>query len=314
MTQPENTAKPAGKTATKWNTGGIFWGLLLILVGTLLLLDNLTIITVNLANVWDLWPVLIIGAGLSLLSLRGWIGGLVSFLAVIALLGLVAFTIVDNPLYSDVRGSGTQTTVQADTAENADRLAITIETGAADITLSSSQDQRGVEATQTSNQPSLVKTGETSAATRHIVFSAEPSRTVLLTGAHRNSLAFNLTQSLPVTLTINTGATSIRGDLSQVRLTSLDIDTGASSVDLRLGAVQQRQAVTVDAGASSITLHVPQHVGVRVESDSGLTKTTFEGLDKVSDSIYESSGFDRADRQIVIRADLGLSQFEITRY
>ncbi len=317
MSKQEKTAEPVEvppvRTVRKWNVGSVFWGLLFVLVGTLLLLDNLGFVTTHFANIWQLWPVLIIGAGLSLLSLRGWIGGLVSFVAAIALLGLVTLTLVDNPIYPGLRDATTQTTTVSDAADGAKQLQVTIDTGAADITLSSSRDRRGVQAIQESTQPSLAKSATTDGDKRSVVFSTDAPRAAWLRNT-QNSLAFDFTRSIPVALSIDTGATSVSGDLSQVRLSSLAIDTGASSIDLRLGMRQQRQEITLDGGASKITLHIPKQAGVRVESSDGLTQTDFEGLDKVSDSRYESSDFDDAKTQITIRTDLGVSRFEIQRY
>ena len=302
------------KIAKKRNVGSIFWGLLFVLVGTLLLLDNLGIVKVNLWNVWELWPVIIIGIGLSFLSLRGWLSALISLVAIVALLGLVVFVLVDGSPYPDTNKSSGQTTTLSDAADGAKRLKVGIDTGAANIVLSSSRERKGVEVSQSSDFLRLVKKTETKGDTRHVLFSTDFARRGFQLGGANNKLQVDLTRSLPVALEIDTGATSVSGDLSQVRLTSLDIDTGASSIDLRLGALEQRQDVTLDAGASSIILHIPKQAGVRVESNSGLTKLNFDGIDKVSESTYESLNFASSDRQIIIHADLGVSGFEIRKY
>lgn len=303
------------KSAKRWNIGKIFWGLLFVLVGGLILLSNLGFVTLTLDNIWQLWPVLIIGVGLSILSLRGWLGGLILSVATIALLGLVVFALVENPIYPNGSSNNysSLTTVLADSADGAKKLQVTIDTGASDIVLSSSKERLGVEASQESNLLRLEKKAETKDDTRQVLFTTDLTRRFWL-GRAINNLKVDLTRSLPVALRIDTGATSVSGDLSQVRLTSLDINTGASSVNLRLGALERRQEVTLDAGASSITLHIPKQVGVRIDSSNGLTSTDFEGIDKVSDSRYESSGFDDADKQIFIRSDLGVTKFEIRRY
>lgn len=79
--------------------GSIFWGFAFIFVGMLFLLDNLQVITVHFDNLWQLWPILIIGAGVSTLSLRGWIGALVSLILVVAFAALAYLVAVDNPWF-----------------------------------------------------------------------------------------------------------------------------------------------------------------------------------------------------------------------
>ena len=72
--------------------------------------------------------------------------------------------------------------------------------------------------------------------------------------------------------------------------------------------------MAIDAGASSVTLHIPKAVGVRVELSGGLKSTHFEAIDKKSDSLYETADFDLAEKHIIVRADMGASRFEIRRY
>ena len=303
------------KKSKNWNIGAIFWGLLFVLIGVLLLLNNFGIIEVNLSNIWQLWPVLIIGIGLSVLSPRGWLWGVISVILTIAMLGLVAFAVIDNPTYRDHRGWSNQDTQKlSDDAAKAAKIDITIDTPATSLSLSSSDSRRGVEAIQQSKSMNLNIDAETRGDTRYIRIDSESSRRFWFRGGVANSLDIDLTRKLPVSLSIDTGAASVSGDLSQVKLKSLNIDTGASSIDLKLGAIEPRQEVVLDAGASKLAFKIPKSVAVRVESSGGLKSTSFEGIEKVSESVYESKGFADSEKQITIRADLGVSRFEISRY
>ena len=303
------------KKSKNWNIGAMFWGLLFVLIGVLLLLNNFGIIEVNLSNIWQLWPVLIIGIGLSVLSPRGWLWGIISIILTIAMLGLVAFAVIDNPTYRDLRGWSNQDTKKlSDDAAKAAKIDITIDTPATSLSLYSSDSRRGVEAIQQSKSTNLNIDAETRGDTRYVRIDSEPSRRFRFRGGAANSLDIDLTRKLPVSLSIDTGAASVSGDLSQVKLKSLNIDTGASSIDLKLGAIEPRQEVVLDAGASKLAFKIPKSVGVRVESSGGLKSTSFEGIEKVSDSVYESKGFADSEKQITIRADLGVSRFEISRY
>ena len=303
------------KKSKNWNIGAMFWGLLFVLIGVLLLLNNFGIIEVNLSNIWQLWPVLIIGIGLSVLSPRGWLWGIVSVILTIAMLGLVAFAVIDNPTYRDLQGWSNQDTKKlSDDAAKAAKIDTTINTPATSLSLSSSDSRRGVEAIQQSKSTNLNIDAETRGDTRYVRIDSEPSRRFWFRGGVANSLDIDLTRKLPVSLSIDTGAASVSGDLSQVKLKSLNIDTGASSIDLKLGAIEPRQEVVLDAGASKLAFKIPKSVGVRVESSGGLKSTSFEGIEKVSESVYESKGFADSEKQITIRADLGVSRFEISRY
>lgn len=120
--------------------GTIFWGFAFILFGVLLLLSNLKVVDVNFMNLWQLWPVMIIGVGISMLSLRGWLAGLVATLMVVALGFLVYLVAVENPYYSvsdDSSNSSERITVHEGKLDPAARegLDIQLVTGAIGLTL-----------------------------------------------------------------------------------------------------------------------------------------------------------------------------------
>jgi hypothetical protein len=194
---------------------------------------------------------------------------------------------------------------------------LTVRTGAVDMTLKSDSVQPGYSADLQSrgltiNQKSL----EFRDGVRYDVLETEGSnrRWWMGMGMMDNRLSLDLTQKIPVSLHIDSGASSISGDLSGVQLKALTLKAGASSIDLKFGALQSKQEITLEAGASSVKFLLPRVVGVRVETDNGLSSTEFDGIDKVSDGVYESPAYGTAERQVTIRAKIGVSSFEIARY
>ena len=66
------------KTSTIWNIGNYFWGLLFILIGGLALASSLGYLTMDWSNLWRLWPVYVVGIGLSLIRPQNWLWKTVS--------------------------------------------------------------------------------------------------------------------------------------------------------------------------------------------------------------------------------------------
>src|SRR5690554_843558 len=75
----------------RWNAGSLFWGLLVILIGGLMLLDNIGVYDFDIARIWQLWPIIIIGIGISMLSLKGWLAGLLSGLLIVGTLAAIVY-------------------------------------------------------------------------------------------------------------------------------------------------------------------------------------------------------------------------------
>ena len=109
VSEPKKTTKPVvamvepvehttAKSSKQINAGAVFWGFALIFYGALLLLSNFGVITIYFENLIRLWPILIIGTGVSLLSPRGWLGAVVAFLLVVVLALLTWLVAVDGSL------------------------------------------------------------------------------------------------------------------------------------------------------------------------------------------------------------------------
>ena len=299
-------------TGDRWRTtaGAVFWGVAFIFVGVLLLLDSIGVLEVNFFNLWQLWPIFVIGAGVSLLSLKGWLAGLVSFLLVVALGFLMWFVAVDDTYLNSVVPTTNQTINGA--LSGAQALDVQLKTGASSINLSDGSVD-SYRAVLSGRGVSLSEKTELKGTTKHVSLETDLNRRFMM-GGGRNELSVELSRSLPTTLRVETGASNLTGDLSDLKLDRLDIKAGASSVDLKLGSVQAKLDVKLETGVSRVVLHLPSSVGVRLEADNGLSHTDFEGLSKVSEDTYESTGFSTADKQIVIKAELGVSSFEIKRY
>ncbi len=300
-------------TPKRWRPGSIFWGLLFIFIGTLVLLSNLGVVKVNFNNLWQLWPVFIIGAGVSMLSLRGWIAGVVMFLFTVAMLALAGFTAIENPYFNPRLEAQTQTTTIPSGSTSAKAIDLTIKTGATDLDLTSNADIAGVKATLESTHMELSSTERTKDDTQFINLETK-SKSNFWIGPVSNKLSLDLTRNLPLSIHIDSGASSIHGDLSPTKLGNMDIKAGASSIDLKFGDLSSRLELSIDAGASSTKLKLPRDVGVRVYSEGGLSSIDLQDIPKKSDGFYESTGFDTAKVQITVRAKIGASSFEIDRY
>ncbi len=102
--------------------------------------------------------------------------------------------------------------------------------------------------------------------------------------------------------------------MSELKLTDFLIKTGASEVDAKLGTKENVVKVTVDAGATSVTLRIPRASGVRVEQNGGLTGTDLEDVPKVGDDLYESANYSQAAKKVIIISDSGASSIKVVRY
>lgn len=84
------------KKVNNWGIGKIFWGLLFILIGGLILIDNFGLANVRWVDLWRLWPLTIVMIGLSILAFNNMIWRIVSVALIIVTLGAIVWVAMGN--------------------------------------------------------------------------------------------------------------------------------------------------------------------------------------------------------------------------
>lgn len=294
----------------RFNSGNLFWGLLLTLIGTLFLLSNFNLVEIDLTRLFKLWPVLIIFAGISLLSLRGWVGATITGLLMLMLLGLVGLAAVGK-----IGGNepARQDSISIDQSDRISEGSITIDAGAGRINIGSEQMEKLVTAELSSSFARLVQTSSTEGNTQHVnIRLGQDGPRIGHPG--RNDLNVSVTESTPISLKVDAGAARIDADLSQVQLRRLLVDSGASNIDLRLGNRLPTSEIEFDVGMSSVRILVPENAGVSLRLDSGMSSRNIPGMRQVNENYYESDNYASAEKKINIRGQMGMTSFNLERY
>lgn len=302
---PESRAKKAN-----CSTDSAFWGLLLVTVGGLLLVDNLDIMHVDWMNVWRLWPLAIVAAGLSLLSRRSWLWRCASFVFIIGSIAAVIF--IGTGGFVPTQLGGTQSSQQVQREKGVARADVTLDAGASKLVIGSHERDAIVNAAITGDTLGLKDTSSRVGDTQFVRLRTE--RREGWFSLKQTPWDVTFTNSLPLKVRIEAGASSVDADFSRTKLEDLTLDSGASAVRLVLGEKTTMQHVRIDSGASSVTVRVPKHSGIKLEIDGGITSKDVANLTKVDGEKYQSDNYDAARNKIVIEAELGLASFTLERY
>jgi hypothetical protein len=224
------------KQEFKMRRSAIFWGGMLVLFGLLFLLSNLGVLDIN---IWSLfWPILLIGWGLWFLYGYFFRPKMEVEHATVPLQGAVRARLRIN------HGAG-KLNIYAGTGEG--DLAEGDFGGGLDLSSRRSGDTLDV----TMKVPSQV-----------FMFPFGPGGTL--------DWSFGLARQLPLELELETGANDAQLDLTDLQVSNLRLKSGASSTIVRLPASTGSTRVSVETGAASVKLYVPQGVAARISGSSGL--------------------------------------------
>jgi len=123
----------------------------------------------------------------------------------------------------------------------------------------------------------------------------------------------HLNGEIPLSLKIDSGASSLTLDLTYLKVVDLDIDTGASSTEVTLPTNAGNTRVDIDSGAASLNLRVPAGVAARIRVKSGIASVTIDPkrFPRLDSGFYQSTDYDTAANRADITIDTGVGSVEI---
>ena len=294
-----------------------FWGLLIILIGVLLLGENFSWWShYNLNYLWHFWPLLLILLGIALIvrNLRmGWIIVLIAFLGAA---GFVATFLANENLFNKIStGSNpvNQSNFSQALPEGITKGSVTIESGASSIDLGNTNDNF-IDGTLNSDFFEPVLNTNQNGNSLNASLSMNTNTRFSNLGNTKNNLKVNLTNRIPLDITINTGASDMSLDLSKLTVSNFNLNASASSVDTIFGDnIMDGTDVIMKLGASSVSITIPQSIGVRAQVNSGLSSRDFQDFKSLGGGAYESSNYSSATKKINLSIDAGVSSITIKR-
>lgn len=129
-----------------------------------------------------------------------------------------------------------------------------------------------------------------------------------------NSAVFKLNTAPEWEIDVKTGATKLDFDLSKFKVRSLKLSGGAAAFDVKLGQPLATTNVNVSTGMSAVVISVPANAACRIVSSTGLSSTDFEGIHKKADGVYETPGYSTAATKFNIKMSGGMADFKVKKY
>ncbi|MBN2615847.1 MAG: hypothetical protein JXR71_09155 [Bacteroidales bacterium] len=305
----------------------VFWGLILIIFGVLLIGRNLDLFNFDWYNFLRLWPVLFILWGISVLPIRD------VYKTVILILVLAGSTwfVIDGPKssfyrnfeysFSDDSNSNDvkyfkntqQFTVPYDSAIKNARVIMDAAAGSFYIN-ESTNDLLAFNQKNNDNNSKYKYFVETKDGETQIRIKEEGDHFTF--GGDNNHRKVNIQLNLnPVwDVNLNAGASAVKLDLSAFKVRKLDLDGGAGSFKITLGDKYPETHVKVNAGASSITIKVPEAAGCDLRISSVLSGKHISGFQKLNNGHYQTANYDTAKQKITMNVDAAVSSFNLIRY
>ncbi|MEW6569143.1 MAG: DUF5668 domain-containing protein [Chloroflexota bacterium] len=123
---------------------------------------------------------------------------------------------------------------------------------------------------------------------------------------------FQLTNDLPLSLRLETGACESEIDLRETQVHELRLQTGASATRLTLPARAGSTRAEIEAGAASIVIRVPEGVAARIRARGGLAEIAVDErrFPRVG-SVHQSPDFETAAHRVDLDLQAGVGSVRV---
>ncbi len=302
------------------------FGMTLILIGIVWLLFKFNILSFSLFGaISDLWPLLLVVAGVNMIFYNH---RTVSFVMWILFLGVliwygqfggggrsdfVAHITGDQTEVHDTNWEVYQETAGEIDLKEAEEGSLSIDLGFGNVYVDAS-DSSSVTYTVPDDYTDIYsRLGGKSAS---IEFDQESKNFFDWVDKENSDYKFHLPENVEWDIDINTGAIDANIDLEDLDVRNLDIDCGAGDIDITFGKKAALVYTEIDCGATEITLNVPHEAGIEVNFDGLVDEENFSafGLERITDSIYRSPGFEKEDIKIFVEIDTGIGDVTLNAY
>ena len=304
----------------------IFWGLLLVLIGVLFILKNTGVLFFSWHSMWQLWPVILILWGISLIPVKDWIKLVLSLVTVVVtVVAVQTYGPKDNHNWNfewndkndrdnndDQDNVKTYNNVMSENYDSLTKFAeLKLNIGVGDFKIRDTT-AKLIEVKHDNEKANYSMTAKVEDSLTKIDLSLEKGE--FNNGNIRNNVQLKLNPNPIWDLDLNVGAASVDFDLSGFKTRNVKIQGGASELDLKLGAKLPLTDVKLEAGAASITIRVPESAGCEIISNTFMSSKNFKGFDKIGKQLYQTSNFASSANKIKINLQAGVASVDVIRY
>ena len=298
-------------------------GIWLVFAGLVFLLHNMKVIDFNFYGIINLWPLILVSIGISLLLQGRTYSKYIVIASNIILCGIIFYKGITSKdtfydrlgnievnTADDIEGPFTQV-VSQNLSEDTETAKLTINGGAAKYNFSAGKDS------------SLILDAKTAQATASLNLQSKGEKNVSMeltskmkNNKYNNSLIEVALNSKPLwDLEFNVGAAAITGDFKQMRIGKLEVNSGASSLNLYLPKPSDGVCdIEVNTAASKVILYLPKGAACQVETDALFSNNKYEDVDVVIDDVRKSKNFDQETNKYDIKVAGAANSLSILRY
>lgn len=334
------TPKNSLKTKKRQPLADSWFGVLLVSIGVLFLLNNFGIVPWSVwGQLWRLWPMILILGGVRLLLGSTWVANIIVTLITLAVCGSIfVLVLVASSTYGETikqnlpwvptnfwnqfslgnQEQNIMIVVSPEDYPDVKNRTVDISAGGQKIVLSDTTEDDLFALSGIYYHPSwkpTVKTTQENQDVSIVVDTTQNGPNVFWGALVPSSYTLTLGQpDLTTDLIFSLGSGTATVDLQYMMINQLVIDMGSGSFELTLDELAiptEKSSITI--GSGSFTLRLPEEIGVSIEHAIGSGVLTIDGTQIDDDGTYTTSNYKSAKTTIDLSLKMGSGKVSILR-
>lgn len=300
----------------------VTFGILIILVGVVWLLSNLNIFTFSIIGTFFhslrvLWPILLIGIGLSILLKESPFLKLVIWLLIffaILLYGVFGLSDVlgnysyDYKLPGYLSGYTQSSDFSLSKLPETEKGFLDMNLGFGKIEFSSAEENLFQ---YNSNIPKLRYNYKFEDNNKIAVIDIDQRRQTFALKDGNPFCNMQLNKNVTWEMDLNLGAAETNLDFSDLAVSRLDLKVGAADLELFLGDKTPEGEINIKSGASNLIVRIPEDAGLKIKLESALSASNVSQLGLINkDGYYQTPDFDDKPCRYVFTVKMGVGNLE----
>ena len=286
---------------------------ILIIVGVVLLLNNMGWTAISVWDLLRLWPILLIAGGLELLfGQRSTLASVVVLVVMLAILGGGLWLLVNSRPSGDLlQGQEISQSLSGATTAEVD---IGFGVGTLRVGPLSNPDKLILGVADLYRGEELESDFQVSDGTARYGLWSQGNWSVPFVGWEGDKTwDLDLNRDVPMRLDIDAGVGDASIDLERMNLTGLRLNMGVGRMTVILPMRGDFEAM-VDGGVGELVVKVPEGMALRVSATAGLGTASVPPGYAHDGDVYTSPGFEKADNRVDLMVKAGIGRVVVQEH
>lgn len=281
---------------------------ILIGVGIILLLNNLGYLNWSFWDILNLWPVLLVAAGLELLVGRRSLVG--SFISALIVLGLIVGGVWFIGATDGARATA-ETLEVRELRGDITAARVTLAPAMAQVNVNALSDSGNfVEGTVNYRRNERVTHNFSAGNAARLTLKTTGSANVMMGPGRRYVWNLGFHPAVTLDLSVDAGLGDINLDLRALTLEVVNVHAGMGAVLVKLPETGEFD-VNIDSGMGTVVIEVPAGMAARVQTDAAIVGRVLPPSYTQTNNRYTSPNYDTAKNRANIQVNLGMGSITV---